>query len=448
MVNVDLSTPTAVTTGSRVVPPVSPPGGATTFTYDVAVVGLGYVGLPTALAFHHAGDRVVGIDLDPQRLHAIARGQVDLLGADQDRLAVALADPELLLTDQPWRLREAAAVIICVPTPVDAARNPDLRALRRACAALVQLAVPGQTLVLTSTSYAGCTRDLLVDPLRVRGLVAGQDVFVAFSPERIDPGNARYPQEQVTRVVGGASAGCTVAAAGLVARAAGSVHEVDSLEVAEMAKLVENTFRAVNIALANEFADVCATVGVDVSDVIDAAATKPYGFMPFYPGPGVGGECIPCDPHYLLWQLRRQQVHAPLISAAMTAIARRPSQVVERVAQTLRGLGHAVRGARVLVVGVTYKPDVADVRESPALAILAELSAAGAVVSFYDPLITSVGLADGSVLTGVADPAAVTVDVAVLHTAHSSLDLGWLTAVPGVVDTTYRLDGVPHRDVP
>ena len=275
------------------------------FDYDVAIVGLGYVGLPTALALHAAGASVLGIDVSDHRLAAIRNGEADLLPSDRERLALAMNADDFAITGDSLQLSNAAAVIVCVPTPIDQHHTPDLTILRSACSMVVNAAVPGQLLVLTSTTYAGCTRDLLVMPLEEGGLIVGEQINVAFSPERIDPGNDRFAHEDVPRVVGGATEACLAAAQTLLGRYARRVHPVGSLEAAEMTKLLENTFRAVNIALANEFAEACLALDIPVMDVIEAAATKPYGFMPFYPGPGVGGHCIPCDPHYLLWQLRR-----------------------------------------------------------------------------------------------------------------------------------------------
>ena len=298
---------------------------------DVAIVGLGYVGLPTALAYHHAGLRVMAYDIAHQRRSAIQQGNVDLVPSDHARLRQALADPAFLLVDDVAELTRARAVIICVPTPVDAHLVPDLAALRAACDAVVTHAVPGQLLMLTSTTYVGCTDDLLVRPLRRRGLVAGENIHVAFSAERIDPGSEAVATEDVPRVVAGATPSCTAAAVEVLSGYAARVHPVSSLAVAEMTKLLENTFRAVNIALVNEFADICGALGLEVTDVIDAAATKPYGYMAFHPGPGVGGHCIPCDPHYLLWQLRKDRLPAPMISTAMQQIAARPARVVDRL---------------------------------------------------------------------------------------------------------------------
>src|SRR5690606_8574069 len=267
--------------------------------YDIAIVGLGYVGLPTALAYHHAGARVLGLEISPQRIASIRAGGADLLPSDQERLGAALDDDGFTISDDATQLSRASAVIVCVPTPVDHHLVPELSMLRAACADVVANAVHGQVLMLTSTSYVGCTQDLLVTPLTERGLTVGTDVSVAFSPERIDPGNDSYEHELVPRVVGGATPSCELRASAVLSRYTARVHRVDSLAAAEMTKLLENTFRAVNIALANEVADICRELDVPVTQVIDAAATKPYGFMAFTPGPGVGGHCIPCDPHYL-----------------------------------------------------------------------------------------------------------------------------------------------------
>ncbi|MEO7612658.1 MAG: nucleotide sugar dehydrogenase, partial [Streptosporangiaceae bacterium] len=372
-------------------------------TFDVAIVGLGYVGLPTALTFHAAGARVLGIDVSTSRLEAIHAETVDLLASDRARLSDALQSDTLHLSADVTRLAEAAAVIVCVPTPVTEHLSPDLRALAGACATVVDNAVPGQCLVLTSTTYVGCTEDFLVKPLVAKGFVIGTDLHVAFSPERIDPGNDRHAHEDVPRVVGGVTDKCTAAAVKALSRCTQNLHEVSSAGVAEMSKLLENTFRAVNIAMANEFANASRTLGIDVMEVIEAAATKPYGFMPFYPGPGAGGHCIPCDPHYLLWQLKAERQAMPVVENAMAAIAGRPGQVVDRVREVLSDHGKGLRGATVLILGVAYKPGVEDLRESPALEIIEGLLKAGAVVSFHDQLITEVTLG-GHTLTSV-DPA-------------------------------------------
>ena len=411
---------------------------AETRTLTLGVVGLGYVGLPTALAFVAGGGRVVGYDLSESRRTAIARGEVDLLPRDLDRLAALQGDDRLVVTGDADRLAEADAIIVCVPTPVDHHLTPDLTALRSACRAVVERARPGQLLVLTSTTYVGTTRDLLEGPLRARGLEPGVDVHVAFSPERIDPANVDFPVEATPRVVGGLTPACTRRAAEVLRRTAPVVHEVSSPEVAEMTKLHENTFRAVNIAYVNEMADVCQRLGLDVTEVIGAAATKPYGFMPFTPGPGVGGHCIPCDPHYLLWQLRADRTEAPLVDATMRAIAARPGRVVQRAKDLLAEAGTALTGARVLVVGVSYKPGVADVRESPALEIIERLRSGGADVAYADPYVDRLAVEDG-LLSSVDHPWRRTWDLVLVHTLHPGEDTHWLAHAGPVLDATYKL---------
>lgn len=411
---------------------------------SVAIVGLGYVGLPTALALATQGVRVLGLDASRNRLAAIADGEVDLVPDDHARLASLRGTDRFVLSEDTNRVGEADAVIICVPTPVDEHLVPDLTALRNACADVVLGARRGQTVVLTSTSYVGTTRDLLVKPLAAKGLLAGTDVAVGFSPERIDPANTTFPQEAVPRVVGGVTPSCTDRVSDLIGMVAPTVKRVSSPETAEMTKLVENTFRAVNCALANEFADIGNVLGLDVREVIDAAATKPFGFMPFYPGPGVGGHCIPCDPHYLLWQLRSERTTAPVINEAMNAIAMRPRRTVERLAEVLHTTGVPLAGASVLIVGMAYKPGVEDVRESPALCIADGLAARGADVSYWDPLVASVRLPNGNPLRSV-DPRDEVYDAVLLHTVHPGMDLTWLERQPTVVDATYAQAGVPQR---
>jgi nucleotide sugar dehydrogenase len=423
------------------------PASEPEFRYDVAVVGLGYVGLPTALSLHAGGRRVLGLDISRSRLAAIRDGEVDLLDEDRERLDRALADADgFRLEDEASGLADASAVLVCVPTPVDEHLVPDLGPLRGACEVVVRHARRGQVLMLTSTTYVGCTHDLLVRPLRARGLAAGEDVFVAFAPERIDPGNDRHTQRTVPRVVGGVTRRCAERTVEALSGCASRLHVVRDAETAEMTKLYENTFRAVNISLANEFADISRTLGLDIAEVIDAAATKPYGFMPFYPGPGVGGHCIPCDPHYLLWQLRASRVPAPLIEAAMAAVAHRPRRVVQRALEVLGGRGRSEASPRVLVLGVAYKPGVSDVRESPALEIVERLSEAGVLVSYADDRVPSITVR-GQRLDSVDRPADTVWDLVIVHSVHPGTELGWLRDQPAVLDTTYRLVDLPLREL-
>ncbi len=339
---------------------------------SVAVVGLGYVGLPTAVALHGAARRIIGIDLNEQRLREILARRADLGGPDRERLAAALA---------------------------------------------------------------------------ARGLVAGTDVHVAFSPERIDPGNPDHVQRDTPRVAGGATPACTSRAAELIGRLTDAVYLVSSTDAAEATKLYENIFRAVSLALANEFADACGALSLDPIEVTLAASTKPYDFLGAFPGPGVGGHCIPCDPHYLLWQLNAADQGAPLIEQAMKSIALRPERVIQRAAEVLAADGRRLAGARVIVLGASYKAGVRDLRESPALAIMAGLLREGACVGYYDPLLPVIELPGGQLLASEAAPDGTDWDLAVAHTLHPQTDYSWAYSCPRVLDGTYQFFGPAHRAV-
>lgn len=404
----------------------------------VGILGLGYVGLPTALSLLNDGVAVVGVDTSVARLHAIRARQVDLIDMDHVRLATFVDSPAFTMTDDVAGLRAVDAMLICVPTPVDGHLSPDLAALRSACATAVSEAVLDQTIILTSTSYVGCTREFLVEPLIARGFTPGEDIFVAFSPERIDPGNEVYTQESVPRVLGGVTPECTRHAAAIIGHVTKRIHAVSSPEAAELTKLYENTFRAVNIALANEMADVSVNLGVDIHEVIEAASTKPYGFTPFRPGTGVGGHCIPCDPHYLLWQLRALHVSAPVIQQAMQSIDLRPGQIVDQTMACLSADEIGIRGARILVLGVAYKPGVADVRESAAIKILAELRELGAIIEYSDRLVPVLNLGNGEIMRSTVDPGSRSYDAVIVHAVHPGTSLEWLRN-RRVIDPSGRL---------
>jgi nucleotide sugar dehydrogenase len=412
---------------------------------SVAVIGLGYVGLPTALALHAGGLRVLGIDCSQQRLAAIQMGNVDLIAADANRLEESLHTGGFELTADLSRLTEADAVMVCVPTPIDRYQTPDLAPLQGACDTVVRYARRGQTIILTSTSFVGTTARLLVDPLTANGFTPGEDIFVASSPERIDPGNVTHTQRDTPRVLGGVTERCAAMATRVVQVLTPTVHKVRSPEAAELTKLYENSFRAVNIALANEFADICAGLALDPMEITEAAATKPYGFMPFYPGPGVGGHCIPCDPHYLLWQLRATPTAAPLVAQAMDAIAQRPKQVADHVVSTLSRTGKAIAGTRVVVVGVAYKPGVQDVRSSSALDIIGHLLDQGAQVDYFDPLIPQVTLPDDTSVKSSERPRGTDWDAVLIHTVHPGHDYQWVMDCPVVIDATHRFDSGPEK---
>ncbi|MFC0582272.1 nucleotide sugar dehydrogenase [Micrococcoides hystricis] len=415
----------------------SPNGTSPRFDFDIAIVGLGYVGLPTALAHVHSGKRILGFEASSARVQAIKNHEVDLLPSDQQRLTEALEGENFELTLDPALLATAESVVICVPTPIDENAIPDLSILRSACETVVNHAVPGQILIATSTTYAGCTQDFLVKPLQDRGFTVGKNIFVAFSPERINPGVADFAIEDVPRVVGGFDQACQEKAAEVVGGYGGSIHAVDSLEVAEMSKLMENTFRAVNIAMANEFAEACRVLGLSVQDVIEAADSKPFGFMKFMPGPGVGGHCIPCDPHYLLWRMRKEHVRLPVIEQAMNSIAQRPTAAVERCGQLLAERGIALKDANVVVVGLSYKPDVADLRESPALQIMERLSSLAGRTTYVDRFFPDQVINNGREFVHFHEPVHGTPDLVFLNTVHRGTDLSWIPESAVVLDATY-----------
>ncbi|WP_231379322.1 nucleotide sugar dehydrogenase [Candidatus Solirubrobacter pratensis] len=407
----------------------------------MAVLGMGYVGLPTSLALREAGFRVLGVDISERRLRHIEAGSVDLLDRDRPRLTRALESGQFGLTTDLRALEAVDAVLIAVPTPVDHDLNPDLRAVRSACASAVEHARAGQTLILTSTTYVGTTRDLLVEPLRERGFTIGEDIHVAFAPERINPGDALWEQAAVPRVIGGVTSACTDAAAAVLAATASKLHVVSSVEAAEFTKLQENTFRAVNLAFANEMAAAAGFYGVDPVEVIDAAATKPYGYLPHYPGPGVGGHCIPVDPYYLLTPLRDAGVASPVVENAMASVAGRPRSVADRALDITGSRGIADANARVLLVGVAYKPGVEDFRESPALQIAGRLAARGAQVSYHDPLIAEVEVEGAGVLHNVAAPDPSQYDLVLVAVVHPGHSYEYLADAEHLLDATYKTSG-------
>ncbi|MUL65405.1 UDP-glucose 6-dehydrogenase [Mycobacterium sp. CBMA 234] len=409
---------------------------------------MGYVGLPTALSLADGGAQIIGCDISETRIAEIKSGRVDLLDRDHARLARHLEADRIELTSETSATTDAEIVVICVPTPIDAHQTPDLTALRSACESTVANAMMGQSVVLTSTTYVGCTRDLLIRPLETLGFRAGRDVFVAFSPERIDPGVEAHVPTLTPRVVGGATVACGERAAEVMRHTAQQTHIVSSPEAAEMTKLLENTFRAVNIALANELSDAARELKVDILEVIGAATTKPFGFMPFYPGAGVGGHCIPCDPHYLLWQLRARRLDSPVVNTAMAAIVARPREIARRAREVLGETGRQILGAKVLVLGVTYKPGVADLRESPALSILDELASAGALVSFADPLVESLHTPNSRYLECEKNPQSAAWDLVVVHTVHPAEDYTWLARQPAVLDPSGRIRDMTRPYLP
>jgi UDP-N-acetyl-D-glucosamine dehydrogenase len=414
----------------------------------VAIIGMGYVGLPTSCALTGAGFEVQGLDVSEQRIAAIRSGDVELLAGERAQLTEALDEDMLKLSTDSRILENADAVIICVPTPVDEQLRPDLAPLGRACATAVAHAQPGQLFILTSTTYVGTTRDLVIGPLERRGFTVGEDAFCAFAPERINPGDTTHVQETTPRVFGAVTEACAERVREVLADIVPLLHQVSSPEAAELTKLYENSFRATNIALANEIAGVARFYGVDIVEITQAAATKPYGFMPHYPGPGIGGHCIGVDPYYLLHPLEDRGGNAPLLAQAMAAVSGRPMAVVDRAQELIELAAGRIEEARVLVVGVTYKPGIKDVRESCSVKILKGLAERGAQIDYHDPLVPVMRRkTDPGHLESVADPDPTAYDLVIVTVQQPDSDYSWLADCPRILDCTYSLQPVAGQDL-
>jgi len=393
----------------------------------VGVVGLGYIGLPVAAALVHAGFRVLGVDNDAQRVRELADGRTPLRHLGPELVRQLLDTGRFEVTSDAERLGEPDAVLLCVPTPLDEARRPDLSAVERTSDALAAVARPGQLVVLESTSWPGTTRDVVGARLARSGLTLGDELFVAFAPEREDPGRQQPAPRDVPRVIGALDDTSRELACLLYAQIVERVVPVSSAEVAESSKLLENIYRAVNIAVVNEMKVLFTELGLDVNEIIDAAATKPFGFQVFRPGPGLGGHCIPVDPFYLAHRAREVGVPVPLVELAGAINRDMPSWVVKRCVAALTSRGIALQGARVLVIGLAYKPDVDDVRESPSFVLLEQLAARGADVSYHDPhvpVMSAVRHANPPMLrsTPLTAESLAAVDVVLVATAHSVVD--------------------------
>jgi UDP-N-acetyl-D-glucosamine dehydrogenase len=410
----------------------------------VVVMGIGYVGLPLVAEFARAGFRVTGFDKDDRKVRALNAGESYIQDVPTADIAPYVREGKLDATTDPAVLAKADAVVVCVPTPLNKTKDPDMRFIVDATEEIARHQHPGMVIVLESTTYPGTTTEVLVPKLTEKGFVLGKDVFVAFSPERVDPGNAVYKTRNTPKVIGGATPACLEHAVALYSHIIEKVVPVSSTETAEMVKLLENTFRAVNIGLVNEVAIMSRRLGIDAFEVIRAAATKPFGFMPFYPGPGLGGHCIPIDPLYLSWKLRTLKYQARFIELADSINSGMPDYVIERVQDTLNEVSKAVRGSRVLVYGIAYKKDVTDVRESPAFDVIMGLKDRGANVSYMDPHVPHVD-EHGLEMTGV-DPASSfePYDLVVVVTDHKSLDRArLLREAKLIVDTRDAMRGVP-----
>lgn len=354
-----------------------------------AVIGLGYVGLPLAMELAEAGYTVVGYDVSERVVALLMRGESHIQDVPASHVAKHVASGKFVATTDATQLNRADTVSIAVPTPLAKTRDPDMSYVLSAAETIAAHSRPGQLIVLESTTYPGTTRELLQPRLEARGLTVGQDVFLAFSPERVDPGNPTWHTKNTPKVVGGITPACNEVATAFYSSTIERVVPVSSPEAAELVKLLENTFRSVNIGLVNEMAIVCERLGVDVWEVIDAAATKPFGFMRFTPGPGIGGHCIPLDPHYLAWKMRSLNYKTRFIDLASEINSSMPDFVVEKVAHALNEDRKAVNGSRVLVLGVAYKRNIDDMRESPALDVMRLLEQRGASVAYHDPFVPS-----------------------------------------------------------
>jgi UDP-N-acetyl-D-glucosamine dehydrogenase len=389
----------------------------------VAIIGQGYVGLPLAVAFARAGFNVVGVDNDLDRVGGLALGQSYTPDVTSEELLPLLSNGRYTPTTEYSVLEESDVIVICVPTPLRKSKDPDISYVVAAAEEVAAYFRPGQLVILESTTYPGTTEELLLPMLEARGGRVGENVFLAFSPERIDPANGKFAVRDIPKVVGGVTPECTRLAGLLYGQIIDRVHAVSSPKVAELAKLYENVFRNVNIALANEFALMCRRLEVSTKEVIDAAATKPFGFMPFYPGPGIGGHCIPLDPFYLSWKMRLNGYEARFIHLADEINRAMPDYVVELVTEALNQRRRCLNGAKVLVLGVAYKRGVGDTRESPALEILLKLREKGSEVAYADPYVPALELHDETLKSVVlTDEELAAADCVVILTDHPTFD--------------------------
>ena len=418
-----------------------------TRTARVSVIGLGYVGLNLAVELARAGLTVRGVDLDLERVNLLNRGESYLVDVPAEVLRPLVASGRLKGSTAFDEAGSADVLIICVPTPLRKSKEPDISFILSALESLLPHLRAGQLMVLESTTFPGTTEEVLQPKIEGTGLVIGRDFFLAFSPERVDPGNRTYTTATIPKVVGGVTPACTKLAASLYRQVTQTVFEASNPRVAETAKLLENTFRSVNIALANELAFACRKIGVDPWEVIEAAATKPFGFMAFYPGPGIGGHCIPVDPLYLSWKVRLTGYEAQFIALADQINRAMPEHVVNLVTEALNDRGRPVKGSSVLILGVTYKADVNDVRESPALEVIAMLVHKGAQVSYADPFTPQLNGEGGRKLAAVelTPEGLEAADCVLILTSHSAFDYAMISdRARLVVDTRNALKAHRH----
>jgi len=421
----------------------------------VGVVGLGYVGLPLLAEFGRAGFQATGFEVDAGKAAQINAGDSYIGDVPGSVVKELVAGKRLSATTDFDQLKDCDAVIICVPTPLRKTKEPDVSYILAAAEEITQRLHHGQLIILESTTYPGTTDEVLLPMFEDTGLKLDEDFLLAFSPERVDPGNPQFQTHNIPKVVGGVTPDSTEGAAFLYAQIVKEVHAVSSARVAETAKLLENTFRAVNIGMANEMARLCYALNIDTWEVIRAAATKPFGFMAFYPGPGIGGHCIPLDPHYLSWKARQHGFDSRFIGLAEEVNSRMPEHVVQLVADGLNDESKSIKGSRILLLGVAYKKDIDDVRESPALSIIDRLRAKGADVSYHDPFVHNVRF-DGAHIEASGEPLASVEltdaelrdsDCVIIVTDHSEIDYGRVTQLASlIVDTRNALNGDVRRE--
>ena len=421
----------------------------------IGVIGLGYVGLPLATEFASRGFNAIGFEVDEKKVAEIYAGRSYIGDVASESIKELVDAGRLSATTDFAQLKECAAIIICVPTPLRKTKEPDVSFILAAAEEIKKYLRRGQLVILESTTYPGTTDEVLLPMLKETGLKLDEDFLIAFSPERVDPGNPQFKTHNIPKVVGGVTDDSTEAAVTLYSQIVDDVHPVSSSRVAEAAKLLENTFRAVNIGMANEMARLCYALNIDTWEVIRAAATKPFGFMPFYPGPGIGGHCIPLDPHYLSWKARQHGFDSRFIGLAEEVNSRMPEHVVQLVSDGLNDDRKAMKGARVLLLGVAYKKDIDDVRESPALSIIDRLRSKGCEVRYHDPYISELRFDDahtagsGDPLSSVSltDEEIKQADCVVIVTNHSAVDYQRVVNLaPLVVDTRNALNGDLRKD--
>ncbi len=415
----------------------------------IGIVGLGYVGLPLAVAFAEAGQRVVGVDISEARVSQLRAGESYIEDIPSEKLQAVASRIEA--TTRTARLGLCDAVIICVPTPLTPNREPDLRPLIGATHVVADALQAGQLVVLESTTYPGTTRERVLPILEETGLVAGRDFHLAFSPERVDPGNEIHSLHNTPKILGGLTPACRNRAEALYGLVCEQVVPVSTLEVAEMGKLLENIFRSVNIAMVNELSRLADRMGIDIWEVIDAASTKPFGFMRFEPGPGMGGHCLPVDPFYLSWKARELDFATEFIELAGKVNQTQPYFCVEQAERALNEQGKAVKGAKIAVLGVAYKPGVGDIRESPALKIIDRLQSLGAEIAYHDPYVPE--LKQFELHNTELEQALAGADVALIVTAHPGIDHNHIAAMVPTVDfrgvtRTERAVARPPADLP